>query len=152
MKFCLSSIVFKLMSIWCKPEMTEMLRPLDGVVYAVESGGIWERPRFPIGGVTFLSNNAKRYISIFKFSHFTVSYFRILPTLILEGQSDDTWCQRPFQDLSESNTVAVRQTVPDVCPTFVFSRFTNADIYGTSKVKGYRTMLPGLTTWVILSI
>ena len=55
--------------------------------------------------------------------------------------------QRPFQDLSESlNIVAVRQTVLEICSIFVFWHFANADPYGSSKVKGHRTMLSGLTS------
>ena len=66
-----------LLSIWCEPEMTSsMLRPLDGVVGCWKWRIVKECPRFPISGVTFSSTNSMftKYISIFKFSHFTNAY------------------------------------------------------------------------------
>ena len=90
-----------------------------------------------------------RYIAILKFSHFTISCVRILPTQILYV----TWRQRPFQDLSESlNIFAARHTVPEICSIFVFWHFANADPYGSSKVKGHHTILSGLTSWAILPV
>ena len=32
------------------------------------------------------------------------------------------------------------------CSIFVFSNFANVDLYGSSKVKGHRTVLSGLTS------
>ena len=58
-----------------------------------------ERLRFSESGLTFSSTNAivMRYISIFKFSYFTISYFRIFPTLFLVGHLLSKAISRPIR-------------------------------------------------------
>jgi len=78
---------------------SSMLQPLDDVVGYWKWRILKECPRFPISDSTFSSTNAMfaRYMAIFKIPHFTISYFRILTTLILVCHTTSKAVSRPIR-------------------------------------------------------